>query len=160
MPSLYHRWYFLFFCLPYITLFVILIFLNLLFFSPHFLHSLHFENRTTTILLHVFSTQFIARVCHLNSLLCIEGGIYQWTALCSTDEYRLWGSSYACRRTWYRMDCKQGKPTWTGCRIGTWQALQKLFDQRRVEIFWSFHKKSRSQCFLKTFPLIIIWTWA
>ncbi|CAF1225850.1 unnamed protein product [Rotaria sordida] len=28
--------------------------------------------------------------------------------------------------------CKQSKSTWTDCRIETWQALQKLFDQERV----------------------------
>jgi diketogulonate reductase-like aldo/keto reductase len=36
--------------------------------------------------------------------------------------------------------CKQGKSTWTDCRLQTWQALQKLFDQQRVRIFRSFHK--------------------
>jgi glycerol 2-dehydrogenase (NADP+) len=31
--------------------------------------------------------------------------------------------------------CKQGKSTWIDCRLQTWQALQKLFDQQRVRIF-------------------------
>ncbi|CAF3811047.1 unnamed protein product [Rotaria sp. Silwood1] len=28
--------------------------------------------------------------------------------------------------------CKQGKPTWIDCRIHTWKALEKLFDQQQV----------------------------
>lgn len=28
--------------------------------------------------------------------------------------------------------CKQGKSTWTDCRIQTWRALEKLFDQKKV----------------------------
>jgi diketogulonate reductase-like aldo/keto reductase len=38
--------------------------------------------------------------------------------------------------------CKQGKPTWTECRLQTWQALQKIFDQQRVRKFWRFHNNS------------------
>jgi diketogulonate reductase-like aldo/keto reductase len=30
--------------------------------------------------------------------------------------------------------CREGKSTWTDCRIETWRALQTLFDQRRVRI--------------------------
>ena len=35
--------------------------------------------------------------------------------------------------------CKDGKPTWTDCRIQTWQAFQTLLEQERVRIIRSFH---------------------
>ncbi|CAF0916266.1 unnamed protein product [Didymodactylos carnosus] len=31
--------------------------------------------------------------------------------------------------------CKQGKSTWTDCRVQTWRALEKVFDQQSVRIF-------------------------
>ena len=38
--------------------------------------------------------------------------------------------------------CKQGKSTWTDCRLQTWQALEKLFDEQRVRILRSFHENN------------------
>jgi glycerol 2-dehydrogenase (NADP+) len=34
--------------------------------------------------------------------------------------------------------CKQGQSTWTECRIQTWRALEKIFQQERVRYFLAF----------------------
>jgi diketogulonate reductase-like aldo/keto reductase len=33
------------------------------------------------------------------------------------------------------LPCKQGKLTWTDCRLQTWQALEQIFEQQQVRIF-------------------------
>ena len=33
--------------------------------------------------------------------------------------------------------CKQGRSTWTECRIQTWQALEKIFQQEQVRFYYT-----------------------
>jgi diketogulonate reductase-like aldo/keto reductase len=51
--------------------------------------------------------------------------------------------------------CREGKPTWTDCRIQSWQAFQTLFEQERVRIMRSFH--INNACIRKKVILNVSW---
>jgi diketogulonate reductase-like aldo/keto reductase len=38
--------------------------------------------------------------------------------------------------------CKQGQSIWTDCRVQTWRALEKIFEQERVRFFQALHIQS------------------